>query len=222
MSIGRRPPRSAVGVVNAGTALPSTSISTAGKASAKNAPTGSRTNSLASTETSLVSGDMASSALMRVGQLEHGVLEGRAIPALDRGGGDERGRCVDGDDPAGPHDREAVTEALGLIHEVGDQHDRDASLADGADQLPRIAAGLRVESGGQLVEYRDLGPADEGERDREALLLTARELGEGRVALVGQAHLVEQRPPVHGVAVERGVQVERLPHLEPIGELALL
>ena len=49
------------------------------------------------------------------------------------------------------------------------------------DELPRVAAGLRVEPGRQLVEDGDLRVADEGERDRQPLLLAAGELAERRV-----------------------------------------
>ena len=56
---------------------------------------------------------------------------------------------------------------------MGDQEDGDAALADALDQVPGVAASLRVEPGRELVEDGDLGVADERERDREPLLLAA-------------------------------------------------
>src|SRR5690606_996261 len=62
---------------------------------------------------------------------------------------------------------------------VGDQQDRDPAVADLLDQLSSVAAGLRVQPGGQLVQYRDLRVAHQGERDRQPLLArrTARRSG---------------------------------------------
>ena len=88
-------------------------------------------------------------------------------------------------------DGDPIGEALGLLHEVRDQQDGHAPVADRLDQLPRLAAGLRVEAGRQLVEDRDLGIADQGQRDREPLLLPAGQVLVGGVALVGRAEFVD-------------------------------
>jgi hypothetical protein len=105
---------------------------------------------------------------------------------------------------------------------VRDQQDRDTPVPDPLDQVPGVAPRVPVEPGGQLVEDRDLGVADQGERDREPLLLAARELPEAGVALLLEAEVGQQRMPVGGVVVEGGVEVERLPHLHLLGKLALL
>ena len=55
---------------------------------------------------------------------------------------------------------------------VRDEDHGHALVADAGDQLPRLAARLRIEAGGELVEDRELGASDQGERDRYALALT--------------------------------------------------
>ena len=119
-------------------------------------------------------------------------------------------------------DGDPVGEALRLLHQVGDEQDGDAPVADRLDEVPRLAASLRVEAGRQLVEDGDLRLADEGERDREALLLAAGEVLVGRVALLGQPEVVDQRGRIRRVRVERGEQLERLGDRHAFGQLALL
>ena len=89
-------------------------------------------------------------------------------------------------------------------------------------QGPGVTPSLRVETRGQLVEDGDLGVADQGEGDGQALLLPSGELGVPGVPFLGETELVEEVGPVDRVPVEAAVEVERLPHLDPIGETALL
>ena len=84
-------------------------------------------------------------------------------------------------------DRDAIGEPLGLLHQVGDEQDGHAAIADRLDEVPGLAARLRVEPGRELVEDRDPRPADEREGDRQALLLAAGEVAVGGVALVLEA-----------------------------------
>ena len=131
-------------------------------------------------------------------------------PVVDRGGrpepeallgvdaGHDPGRRVEGHEAARVDQRDAVGQALGLLHEVGHEDDRHAAVADVLDELPGVAPGLRVEAGRELVEDRDLRVADERERDREPLLLAARQLAERGLALVGEPEIVEQPLPVRG------------------------
>ena len=122
----------------------------------------------------------------------------------------------------GAEDGHPVGEPLGLLHQVRDEEDGHAAIADRLDQVPRLAAGLRVEPGRQLVEDRDLRPADERQGDRQALLLAARQVPVGRVALVVEPEVVDQLARIGRVSVERGEQVERLADGDPVGQLALL
>jgi hypothetical protein len=67
-----------------------------------------------------------------------------ADPLLGADAGDEPGRVVDGADPPAVDQGGAVAEPFGLSHEVGDQQDRYALVADAADEVPGVASGLGV------------------------------------------------------------------------------
>ena len=60
---------------------------------------------------------------------------------------------------------------------VRDVHERDADLVvDRVELEKHVLAKLQVERGERLVKKQHLGPVNEGARNRDALLLTAREL----------------------------------------------
>jgi hypothetical protein len=67
-----------------------------------------------------------------------------------------------------------------------------------------------------------LGPAHQRQRDEQPLALAAGQVGEGGVALGGQPPLLQQQTPVGRAPVEGGVQVQRLPDLQPVGQRRLL
>ena len=106
----------------------------------------------------------------------HGGLRGG--PAAEVGGG------VDGQHPPGGDDADPVGELLGLVEVVGREQDGRAAVGEGADELPEVAAGLRVEAGRGLVEEEQLGVADDAEGDVEATALAAAELADPVVGLV--------------------------------------
>jgi len=93
----------------------------------------------------------------------------------------------------------AVTEPLDFLHEVRYQHDRHAAVAHALDQLPGVAAGLRVQAGRHLIEHRDLGAADQRQRDRQALPLPAGQRPVVGPALVGQPERLDQVADVGGL-----------------------
>ena len=67
------------------------------------------------------------------------------------------------------------------------------------------------------------GIVDERQGDEQALLLAARQRHEPRVALVGEAQLLEQAIAVADrLLVERRPQVDRLPHLDALLQVRLL
>jgi hypothetical protein len=98
-----------------------------------------------------------------------GRLEAQAL--LRVYSGDEPGRGVERNHASGIDDGDPVAQVLGLLHEVGDQHDRHAAVANALDEIPGIVPSGRVEASGQFVEDGDARVADQGERDRQALLL---------------------------------------------------
>jgi len=134
----------------------------------------------------------------------------------------QRGRGVQRHDPASVDQRHPVAQPLGLLHEVGDEHDRDAPVAHALDQLPGVPPGLRVQAGGQLVQHRHAWVADEGQRDRQPLLLAAGELAERRPGLGRDTQDLHQLPPVSRGLVEGAVQLQSLGHPEPVGQPAFL
>ena len=129
-------------------------------------------------------------------------------------------RRVERDDPAAVHDRDALAQGFGLFQVVRGQHDRAALLADRSDHVPEGAPGLWIESGGGLVEEHQLGVVHQRERDREPLLLAARELARLAVALLLEADDREHAlgAPVGRLPVEPGIQIEQLARRQPLEE----
>src|SRR2546427_7087941 len=127
-----------------------------------------------------------------------------------------------GDDLAVIHDRDAIAEALGFLHIVRREQHRPAVRTEAADDFPQLPARLRIQAGRRLIEEQQLGFADERARDGEALLLTARERHDARLALFLQ--LDEGEHFIDGVRlpVERSEQREDLADLQLVGELGFL
>ena len=85
--------------------------------------------------------------------------------------GDQSGRRVARQHPAGVHQRDAVA-ALGLVHEVGRDEDGDLVAAGEVDQvLPEGVPCHRVDARSRLVEDQQLGLVDQRHRQRESLPL---------------------------------------------------
>src|SRR5215471_1216001 len=74
---------------------------------------------------------------------------------------DQVGGRAFGDDLPMVDDGEAVAQTLGFVHVVGGEQDGTAFLLEGADDVPELAAALRVEAGGGLVKKEDAWIADE-------------------------------------------------------------
>ena len=99
---------------------------------------------------------------------EVGVLErGRVAPDLGHGPA--------GEDPPGGDDDDPVGQALDVDQVVAGQQDGRAGRASRRDELAGHGPGLGVHAGGRLVEDEDLGPADQGHGQRQALALAARQ-----------------------------------------------
>src|SRR6185503_15124485 len=101
------------------------------------------------------------------------------------------------------------------------QH-RLAPVADPPYQIPDRSPRLRVQSRRQLVEKDDLRVVDQGERNEQTLLLSARERHEPGVPLLGESQLFEQSRPVNGRLVQRCQEIDGFPHLDSLLELRLL
>ena len=81
---------------------------------------------------------------------------------------------------------------LGLLDVVRGDDDSLLSIAQGFHNLPDVAPDLWVEAGGGLVQEHDAGVVDQGQGDRDALVLAAGELVELAVPLLLEAHALEQ------------------------------
>ncbi len=134
--------------------------------------------------------------------------------------GDQPLRRVEGDDRAAVHDRDAIAQRLGLVEVVRGQDHGPAGGGDAADHVPEVSPRLRVEAGRRLVEEHDLRVVHERERDREPLLLPAREPARRGLPFLGEADQLEQPLGASSGrhAVERREQVEELARGEVLEE----
>src|SRR5260370_14721749 len=101
-----------------------------------------------------------------------------------------------------PGYRSAVDQAIppvglpGQLVIVGRDHERQVVLGlQAQEQVPDDLAGLRVEVAGLLVGQDDPGAPDQGARDRDPLLLAARQLARTMGLAVPQADLLQGRGP---------------------------
>ena len=123
---------------------------------------------------------------------------------------DDRRRCAVGDDPAAVHHDDAIAQPLGLLDVVGDEHHRRAAVADAADHVPGVPPADGIEVLGQLVEEHELGPADEGEGDEQALALAAGQGAERASPEAGEVPLLGELAERTGARVQRREQPQRL------------
>ena len=80
-------------------------------------------------------------------------------------------RRIFGNDLAVIHYRDPMAESFCFVHVVSSQDDRDATVIELPSQIPKIVLGLRIESGGGLVEEQDLRLVRQSAGDRESLVL---------------------------------------------------
>ena len=119
---------------------------------------------------------------------------GRRIPAVGRSASiaavvhvDDRGR-----------------QALGLAEVVGAHHERRAVGGEGGEHALDLLLGRRVEARRRLVEEQHVGRERPGAREREALLLAARERPRRRVAQRPEADARAAPPRARSRARARG------------------
>ena len=105
---------------------------------------------------------------------------GECNHVLRAGGGDQFARAAESDLFAVVHNGDALAEALGFVHVVRGEKDGAAGGFELLDQIPKLAASLRVEAGGRFIEKQKIGIANEGASESEALLLAA-----GKIADAG-------------------------------------
>lgn len=80
-----------------------------------------------------------------------------------------------GDDLAGTHNGDAITERLGFVGEVGDEDDGGTAVSYPLDEPPHTPPGAGVEALRQFIEKDDFRVVQERERQEETLSLAARQ-----------------------------------------------
>ena len=115
------------------------------------------------------------------------------------------------DDDALVHEHHAVGDLAGEAHLVGDDDHRHAVVGEPAHHVEHLADELRVERRGRLVEEHQLRLHGERARDRDPLLLAARELR--RVAVEpcrrGRRARAARAPRSRGVAFAIALHADR-------------
>src|ERR1700761_5699090 len=72
------------------------------------------------------------------------------VLSTDRG--DQLRWTIESDDPPMIHDRYPIAEPLRLVHVVRGEYDRASGLLQAFDEVPQVAACLRIEPGSRLIE----------------------------------------------------------------------
>jgi len=137
-------------------------------------------------------------------------------------GGDEVGRGAEGDHFAVVDDGDAVAEPGGFLHVVGGEEDRATAGLELLDDLPGLAAGLRVQAGGRLIKEEQFRVADQGAGEREALFLAAGQSADVGGGLADQAHQFQDRVHLESGGVETAEEGGDLPDAELFGEPGFL
>ena len=112
------------------------------------------------------------------------------------------------DDAARREDHNAVRHLLGFAQLVGGEDDAHPPLLQPGHNGPHGHAALGVDAGGRLVEEGHVGTPDQGQGEREPLLLAAREVTPGCAGDRTQPHEVEQLVRRHRLGVVAGEEVE--------------
>ena len=174
--------------------------------------------------------------------LDHGPLDHVSHPEETRdrlvgGAGEQLGLRPRLDEAAPLVEHEPVAQLVGLGKIVGHEDDGPTPFAEERAQLPaELAAEGRVERGERLVEEQHLGVGREGPAERDALLLTSRQLAgpaarqgrqlepiedRGRPARsLGLCPAAEPEPDVlrHGQMREEGVALEHVAEPPRLGD----
>ena len=145
---------------------------------------------------------------------------GRARGQPDRQALRAQGRAQPGGrvDPheAGPDERDAVAQPVGLVEIVRGEDDGAARRAQLLDRLADDEHGLRVERRGGFVEEHDGRIVEQGARDRELLLHALAERAGHLVPPIPQAE--EPEIALDALGPDRGVQAVEPPEEIEVGD----
>src|SRR5262249_501428 len=105
----------------------------------------------------------------------------------------QRGRGIERYQVAVVHDGDAVAKAVGFVHVMRGDQDRElAFVLDVGQHLPDGDAGDRIQAGGGLIEKEDAGAVDEAASDFQPAPHAAGERFGLRIAPLGQVHQLKQ------------------------------
>jgi len=148
-----------------------------------------------------------------------------------RGEGDEMLRADGGNQFAGRaesdlfaviHDSDAFAEALRFVHVVRGEKDGAAGGFELLDQIPELAAGLRVQAGGGLIEKKKIGIADEGAGQRKTLFLAARKIADAGILFFLELHERNGFVGARALLKKAAEETECFEYCEFFGELRIL
>jgi hypothetical protein len=147
---------------------------------------------------------------------------GKSDHVFRAGEGNQFARTAKGDLFAVVHDGDALAETFGFVHVVGGEKNGAAGGLELLDQFPKLASGLGVEAGGGLIEKKEIGIANEGAGQREALLLTAGKIANARVLFFFELHERDGFGGARPLVKKAAEQTQRFVNRELFRELRVL
>ncbi len=120
------------------------------------------------------------------------------------------------------HDRDPVAQPFRFVHVVGGQQNGAAGELERFDQIPQLAPRLRIETRGGLVEKQEVRIAHQSARQRQALLLPARERAHTGVLLFSQLHPRDHFTRLRALLKEAAKQANGFRDRELLRELRFL
>src|SRR5262245_39510248 len=97
---------------------------------------------------------------------------------------DQLARRSECDDFAMIYDRHAIAQFVRLIHVMRREQDCAPLLAEAADDVPKLAASLRIKTCRGLIQKQQIRIAHQRTSNGEPLLLPARQLSDPRGSLL--------------------------------------
>jgi len=141
---------------------------------------------------------------------------------LRASGGDQFAGAAESDLFAIVHNGNALAEALGFVHVMRGEKDGAAGRFELLDQLPKLAAGLRVEAGGGFIEKQKIGIANEGAGESEALLLAAGKIADAGILFFFELHERNGFGGAGALFKKTAEQAKRFEHGQLFRELRVL
>src|SRR6185312_6737269 len=105
-------------------------------------------------------------------------------------------------------DSQAVAQTFSFLHVVRGKKHGAAALLESANNVPKLATALRVESGGRLVEKQNFRIAYQSGGHSKPLPLTSGQLAHPCVCLFGELQFFQHVIRAAGLAIEAGEKID--------------